>query len=58
MAYALKIEPSGILKGGNHKRIDLLSRANLKISMVEISVPYESQIEQSHEYKTSEYEDL
>ena len=36
----------------------LLSRASLKIIVVELPIPYESQMEQSHEYKTSKYEDL
>ena len=38
--------------------IVLLSRANLKIIMVGLSEPYDSRMEQSHEYKTSKYEDL
>ena len=38
--------------------IILLSRANLKIIVVELSIPFESQVDQSHEYKTRKYEDL
>ena len=36
----------------------LLSRANLKIIVVELSIPYESRMDQSPEYKTSKYKDL
>ena len=35
-----------------------LTRSNLKIIVVELSIPYESRMDQSHEYKTSKYEDL
>ena len=36
----------------------LLSRAGLKIIMVELSIPYESRVDLSYEHKTSKYEDL
>ena len=38
--------------------IVLLSRANLKIIVVELSIPHESWMDLSHEYKDSKYEDL
>ena len=36
----------------------LLSRANLKIIVVELLIPLESLMDLSHEYKTSKIEDL
>ena len=36
----------------------LLSRANLKIIVVNLSIWYESWMNQSHEYKTNKYEDF
>ena len=35
--------------------IVLLSRASLKIILVELSIPYEGQMDLSHDYKTSKY---
>ena len=50
--------PKTIYSKGLQQDIVLLSRANLKIIVVELSIPYEIQMDQSHEYKTSKYEDL
>ena len=50
--------PKTISSKGLRPDIDLLSRANLKIIMVELSIPYERRMDQSDENKTSKYEDL
>ena len=50
--------PKTISSKGLQPDIVLLSKANLKIIVVELSMPYESRVDQSHEYKTSKYEDL
>ena len=50
--------PKTISSKGLRPDIVLLSRANLKTIVVELSISYKSQIDQSHEYKTSKYEDL
>ena len=50
--------PKTISSKGLWRDIVLLSRANLKIIVVELSISYESRMDQSHEYKTSKYEDV
>ena len=50
--------PKTISSKGLWPDIVLLSRANLTIIVVELSIPYESQMDLSHEYKTSKYKDL
>ena len=54
----LLTHPQTISSKGLQPDIVLLSKANLKIIVVEQSIPYESQMDQRHEYKTSKYEDL
>ena len=50
--------PKTISSKGLRPDIVLLSRVNLKIIVVELSIPYESWMDQSHVYETSKYEDL
>ena len=50
--------PKTISSKGLRPNIVLLSMVNLKIIVVELSITNESRMDQSHEYKTSKYEDL
>ena len=52
--YGITITQKTISCKGLRPEIVLLSRGNLKI----ISIPYESRMDLSHEYKTSKYKDL
>ena len=52
------IYPKTISSKSLRPDIVLLSMANLKIIVVELSIPYESRMDQSNEYKTRKYEDL
>ena len=38
--------------------IVLFSKENSNVILVELTIPFESRLEQSHDYKTSKYEDL
>ena len=50
--------PKTISSKGLRPDIVLSSMTNLKIIVVELSIPYESRMDLSPEYKTSKYEDL
>ena len=50
--------PRIISSKGFRPDIVLLSKATNKIIVVELTIPYESKMEESHTYKTSKYEDL
>ena len=50
--------PKTITSKGLRPETVLLLRVNLKIIVLELPIPYESQMAQSHEHKTSKSEDL
>ena len=50
--------PKIISNKGLRPDIVLFSKENSKVILVELTIPFESQQEQSHDYKTSKYEDL
>ena len=50
--------PKMISNKGLRPDIVLFSKDNSKAILVELTIPFESQLEQSHDYKTSKYEDL
>ena len=50
--------PKIISSKGLRPDIVLFSKENSKIILVELTIPFESRLEQSHVYKTSKYEDL
>ena len=50
--------PKIISNKGLRPDIVLFSKANSKVMLVELKIPFESQLEQSHDYKTSKYEYL
>ena len=47
-----------IISKGLWPDIVLFSKENSKVILVELTIPFESRLEQSHVYKTSKYEDL
>ena len=50
--------PKIISKKGLRPDIVLFSKENSKVILVELTIPFESRLEQSHDYKTSKYEGL
>ena len=50
--------PKIISNKGLRPDIVLFSKENSKVILVELTIPFESRLEQSHDYKTSKYEDL
>ena len=50
--------PKIISNKGLQPDIVLFSNENSKVILVELTIPFESRLEQSHVYKTSKYEDL
>ena len=50
--------PKIISNKGLRPDIVLFSKENSKVILVELTIPFESWLEQSHDYKTSKYEDL
>ena len=50
--------PKIISNKGLRPDIILFSKANSKVILVELTIPLDSRLEQSHDYKTSKYEDL
>ena len=50
--------PKIISNKGLRPDIVLFSKENSKVILVELTIPFESRLELSHDYKTSKYEDL
>ena len=50
--------PKIISSKGLRPDIVLFSKENAKVMLVELTIPFESRLEQSYDYKTSKYEDL
>ena len=50
--------PKIISNKGLRPDIVLFSKKNSKVILVELTIPFETRLEQSHVYKTSKYEDL
>ena len=50
--------PKIISSKGLRPDIVLFSKETSKVILVELTIPFESRLEQSHDYKTSKYEDL
>ena len=54
----LNDNPKIIYTKGLRPDIVLFSKENSKVILVELRIPFESRLEQSHDYKISKYEDL